>query len=92
MCNARAYVSVQVRASISSTHACMQRSISPLYVAAEKGSTSCVKVLIEAHADVNKNPEGAGTPLYAACIQGHTEIVKLLLDAGAHTGSTKEVS
>ena len=55
----------------------------PLYWAAFKGHTECVKLLIEAKADVNKANEYGYTPLYWAALLGHTECVKLLIDAGA---------
>ena len=50
-------------------------------MAALKGHTETVKLLLENKADVNacRTDDGA-TPLYIAAHKGHTETVKLLLE------------
>uniref|UniRef100_A0A0D9VG41 Uncharacterized protein n=1 Tax=Leersia perrieri TaxID=77586 RepID=A0A0D9VG41_9ORYZ len=53
----------------------------PLAVAIHSGSTKCVKLLIEAGADVKGI--GKETPLLTASSKGLTDIIKLLLEAGA---------
>ncbi|MFC1478069.1 ankyrin repeat domain-containing protein [Candidatus Margulisiibacteriota bacterium] len=54
-----------------------------LMVAAKRGRTEVVKLLIEAGADLNlKNVEDR-TALMIAAEKGHTEIIKLLIEAGA---------
>lgn len=59
-----------------------------LGVAAQKGHSEIVKVLIAAKANVNKNADstaniGKYTPLMEAVAGGHIDTVKLLLKAGA---------
>jgi ankyrin repeat protein len=54
----------------------------PLMVAALRGETDRVKILIEAGADVNADT-GGSTALMRAAYQGGSETVRLLLNAGA---------
>ena len=54
----------------------------PLYEAAFKGHTECVKLLLAAPGiDVNKANKDGETPLYWAAYNGHSECVRLLLAA-----------
>lgn len=54
----------------------------PLYWAASKGHSECVKLLLAAPCiDVNKSTENGYTPLYWAASKGHSECMKLLLAA-----------
>lgn len=57
----------------------------PIITAANLGHVECVRLLIEAGADVNRNapPEGGQSALLMAAEFGHPEIVSMLLDAGA---------
>lgn len=57
---------------------------SPLYWAAQHGSTACVRLLLEAGApvDVGRADDGS-SPLYTAAFSGHAECARLLLAAGA---------
>ena len=55
-----------------------------LVMAAEKGHTSLVGLLIEYGADLDwRDPQWRQSAMEAACAQGHIEIVKLLLESGA---------
>ena len=54
----------------------------PLSMAAWKGRTECVKLLLAARdIDVNKADKNGSTPLHWAAREGHSECVKLLLAA-----------
>ncbi|CAF1052114.1 unnamed protein product [Rotaria sordida] len=67
--------------------------ISALMLAAEQGYFECVKLLIQAGADIDLAPSGplalimniyGQTPLFCAAKEGRTDIVKYLLDRGAN--------
>ena len=55
----------------------------PLYIAAQKGHETVVRVLIEAGAEVNTAWDNGATPLRIAAVNGHEAIVHILSDAGA---------
>jgi ankyrin repeat protein len=60
---------------------------SPLHVAAGKGFTRCVRMLLQYQADVNHiggNSPLQVTPLLAAVVAGMTETARTLIEAGAH--------
>ncbi|CAF1008766.1 unnamed protein product [Rotaria sp. Silwood1] len=70
-----------------------QSGISALMLAAEQGYFECVKLLVQAGADLELAPSGplaltmnlcGQTPLFCAAKEGRTEIVKYLLDRGAN--------
>ncbi|CAF1411584.1 unnamed protein product, partial [Rotaria sordida] len=70
-----------------------QSGISALMLAAEQGFFECVKLLVQAGADLELAPSGqlaltmnlcGQTPLFCAAKEGRTEIVKYLLDRGAN--------
>ena len=46
--------------------------------------SECMKLLIDAGADVNQCNNGGSSPIYGAARRGHSEIVKLLIVAGAN--------
>ncbi|KAK7918729.1 hypothetical protein WMY93_010013 [Mugilogobius chulae] len=63
-----------------------------MFLAAQNGRLSVVKILLKAKADVNRQTNDLSCPLYAAVDGGHTEMVKLLILKGAevnrrHTAS-----
>ena len=47
-----------------------------------KGNVECLKELIAAGADINKEDNDGGTALYSAANQGHVECLKELIAAG----------
>ncbi len=58
----------------------------PLFMAADRGRTEVVRLLLEAKADVHAAADASGTvdtPLSRAKRFGHAEIIELLLEAGA---------
>jgi len=55
----------------------------PLVAAIRRSSSSIIKLLIEAGADVNTPEKDGTTPLVAACQEQTTEICKLLIDRKA---------
>jgi ankyrin repeat protein len=55
----------------------------PMHVAALKGHTSIVHILIRHKADVNAQNSSGMTPLHAAAMGGHLECVRLLLNNGS---------
>ena len=55
----------------------------PLHMAAERGWTSVVEVLVQSGAHVNVTDKVGGTPLYYAAWRGNITCVELLLKAGA---------
>ncbi|CAF4384462.1 unnamed protein product, partial [Rotaria sp. Silwood2] len=70
-----------------------QSGISALMLAAEQGYFECVKLLVQAGADLELAPNGPSalkmnlcgrTPLFCAVKEGRTDIVKYLLDRGAN--------
>lgn len=58
----------------------------PLNIAAARGATDEVSVLLEFGAPKNARGEHGYTPLMDAVAQGHTKVVKQLIDAGADPG------
>ena len=50
-----------------------------LIEASSTGSLDCIKLLLEAGADVNTNSIGPGSPLIVASLRGHLDAVDLLL-------------
>lgn len=55
----------------------------PLSIAAKRGKTDFVKLLIEHGADVNKEDRFGMTPIMHACAGGHLDVVKILYENGA---------
>ena len=58
--------------------------IDAIQLAAESGSVTLVRALLDAGADPNSKDYRVGwTPLHGAALNGHLEVVRLLLSAGA---------
>ena len=59
------------------------KSMSPLFIAADRGHLAVVQCLLEHGADVNKAKDrGDITPLHAAVLQGHTDVAICLMESG----------
>ena len=54
-----------------------------MHHAAREGHANCVKLLLEAGADMDKRDKRGCTPLHNAAKNGHAACGQLLLDAGA---------
>jgi uncharacterized protein len=57
--------------------------VQPLHSAAAGRSAECVRVLLDAGADVDARQHGGYTALMEAALQGNEEMVRALIDAGA---------
>jgi len=66
-------------ANVNFVRSTLERDVTPLLVACERGHLSCVRALLEAGADVNWADRNGYYTLLAASERGHNEIVKLLL-------------
>lgn len=55
----------------------------PLHLAASRGHTACVKLLISAGAPVDSQTGEGSTPLHLAAVNGHSTVVFDLLKGGA---------
>ncbi|XP_076081481.1 uncharacterized protein LOC143052358 [Mytilus galloprovincialis] len=66
-----------------SVHRCRNDKMTPLHVAAIKGWTDIVKLLLDTGADYNKCDMYGLSPVMIACRYGHTEILRILLEKGA---------
>ncbi|WP_422139097.1 ankyrin repeat domain-containing protein [Endozoicomonas sp. ALC020] len=56
----------------------------PLFIAAWRGCTDCVEILIHVGADLNAaTTSGGATPLFVAAEKGNTECLKALIEAEA---------
>ncbi|AVP88215.1 hypothetical protein phytr_12910 [Candidatus Phycorickettsia trachydisci] len=62
-----------------------EEKVTPLYLAAEQGDISLVKILIGNHADINLRFPGRDTPnpLHGAAEKGYSEVVRHLVKQGA---------
>lgn len=57
--------------------------ITPLTAASSEGHAECVKLLVDAKADVNAKDKDNTTSLMAASARGHFDVVEIILAAGA---------
>lgn len=62
-------------------------NITPLHIAAARGSIALVNQLISAEAHTNMYDSFGNTPLHYAALNGHAEVIAALLNAGADTTS-----
>ena len=62
----------------------------PLCVAADRGDTDLVQILIEKGAEINARNGYIYSPLYIAAMEGHLDVVKVLLDGGARPDNGAE--
>ena len=58
----------------------------PLHVAAIRGDSRIITLLLDAGAEIDARGEYGHTPLHEAVGQGHIEAVRLLLSRGADAG------
>ncbi|KAI9711106.1 MAG: hypothetical protein M1812_007300 [Candelaria pacifica] len=56
----------------------------PILLAAERGNTRIVLLLLDYTADIEVNTGACGSPLCVAAYEGHKEVVQLLLSHGAN--------
>lgn len=69
---------------IDQVDTCVDVPAPALVLAAEKGHTECVRLLLEHRADVEaQRPKDGSTALHAAASGGHAACVKMLLTSGA---------
>ena len=59
------------------------REMTALVYSAKKGHIDCLRVLLDAGADVNAKNEDGNTSLIYSAKKGHTDCLSALLDAGA---------
>jgi ankyrin repeat protein len=57
--------------------------VQPFHSAAAGRNAECVRILLDAGAEVNARQAGGYTPLMEAALQGSEEMVRALVDAGA---------
>lgn len=62
----------------------------PLHVAARRGNTHCVRLLLEAGADPNGKGDLSLSPLYYAIRRNHPAVARQLLEAGARVDDVNE--
>jgi len=71
-------------------NAAVYNGCTPLFIAAQNGYNSSVKLLIEAGGNVNQAREDTGaSPLFMASQNGHLAIVKVLLKAGGNVNQAR---
>mmetsp|Transcript_11346 Transcript_11346/g.24042 ORF Transcript_11346/g.24042 Transcript_11346/m.24042 type:complete len:587 (+) Transcript_11346:67-1827(+) len=64
--------------------AASEDGITPLTAASSEGHIECVRLLVDAKADVNAKDKDNTTSLMAASARGHFDVVKIILAAGAN--------
>jgi ankyrin repeat protein len=71
-----------VECNIASTASTAEIGETPLYVAAEAGQLSALRLLVEAGANIHHKTQGGVTPLAIASRNGHGHVVRYLLRQG----------
>ncbi|XP_059259989.1 ankyrin repeat and SOCS box protein 13 isoform X3 [Mustela nigripes] len=61
----------------------------PSWRCRERGSSECVRLLIDVGANLEAHDCHFGTPLHVACAREHLDCVKMLLNAGANVNAAK---
>ncbi|XP_061731977.1 ankyrin repeat and SOCS box protein 3 [Nerophis ophidion] len=79
---------VRMLARVAHLEARDDNGLTPLFLAAQHERTSCLKVLVEAGANVNAQAADMATPLLIACQEGHAACVNVLLEHGADPNMT----
>ncbi|XP_054624477.1 ankyrin repeat and SOCS box protein 3-like isoform X2 [Dunckerocampus dactyliophorus] len=74
---------VRILARVAHLEARDDNRVTPLFLAAQYGRRECLKVLVDAGADVNAQAADLATPLLLASQEGHTACVDILLGHGA---------
>ncbi|XP_058477250.1 ankyrin repeat and SOCS box protein 3-like isoform X2 [Solea solea] len=74
---------VRILVGVCDLEALDDHRITPVFVAAQYGRPDCLRILINAGANVNVQVSDLATPLLIACQEGHGSCVDLLLDHGA---------
>ena len=54
----------------------------PIHVASRMGNVDCVRLLLDAGADIDNKNEDEQTPLHLAAMNGRTRVVELILRLG----------
>jgi ankyrin repeat protein len=67
-------------------------SVSPLWIAADLGSSAILARLLAAGADPDVAPHTGGTPLMLASRNGDVSSVKLLLEHGANVNAAEQAN
>ncbi|KAI8377207.1 acyl-CoA-binding protein [Choanephora cucurbitarum] len=62
-----------------------QDGLSPLHIAADRGYTDALKLLVEAGADINLKTDDEDTALHLACIAEHLDAAQFLVSKGCDT-------
>ncbi|KAF5026929.1 hypothetical protein F66182_959 [Fusarium sp. NRRL 66182] len=77
-------------AASSATSEC--RWLSPLHIAAKKGHSRIIRILLQCDVDCNEQDSEGLTPLTHAVIGGHDDVVRLLLARGANITSNNAIN
>jgi hypothetical protein len=59
------------------------KQMTALCAASKIGNIEIVRLLLEAHADIEAKDLNEETPLMLACLEGHADVVRILLEANA---------
>ncbi|XP_061886664.1 ankyrin repeat and SOCS box protein 3-like [Entelurus aequoreus] len=79
---------VSILARVAHLEARDDDGLTPLFLAAQHERRTCLKVLVEAGANVNTQAGDMATPLLIACQEGHAACVDVLLEHGADPNMT----
>ncbi|XP_061782771.1 ankyrin repeat and SOCS box protein 3 [Nerophis lumbriciformis] len=79
---------VSMLAGVAHLEARDDNGLTPLFLAAQHERRTCLKVLVEAGANVNTQAADMATPLLIACQEGHAACVDVLLEHAADPNMT----